>query len=336
MPPHRRGPWSQAEDSFLLQLVHSQGAHNWVRISHLIGSRTPKQCRERYHQNLKPSLNHEPITPEEGLLIEKLVGEMGKRWAEIARRLQGRSDNAVKNWWNGGMNRRRRLYIRRGDTSRCGAAFNERTEPLSFARPVDSYEHATQLVTTTISPPRRTFETPLPSPSMASEASRTDSADGAPSLMSDSTSTHSVSPRMPALLPPLLDSFQQKQQQQQHDGGRRPSLPTFHVGADMFVTDSESLAPPFGQRLETMDRKELLEPLTPRNLFSSSSSSSSYHRSFSFAFESTSPSHEYHHLRSRIEVPSPPRENLLPPLRLLQGIGSENRDARMTLSSILD
>ncbi|RMZ85223.1 hypothetical protein DV738_g198, partial [Chaetothyriales sp. CBS 135597] len=70
--------------------------------------RSPKQCRERYHQNLKPSLNHEPISNDEGELIEQLVQEIGKRWAEIARRLGNRSDNAVKNWWNGSMNRRRR------------------------------------------------------------------------------------------------------------------------------------------------------------------------------------------------------------------------------------
>ncbi|RAQ36266.1 hypothetical protein DPQ28_11955, partial [Pasteurella multocida] len=86
-------------------LVHSQGAHNWVRISSMMGTRSPKQCRERYHQNLKPNLNHDPITPEEGELIEQMVAEMGKRGAEIARRLRGRSDNAVKNWWNGGINR---------------------------------------------------------------------------------------------------------------------------------------------------------------------------------------------------------------------------------------
>nr|POE94615.1 myb-like dna-binding protein myb-1 [Quercus suber] len=108
MPQHKRGPWSQSEDQYLLHLVNVHGAHNWVRISSTIQTRSPKQCRERFHQNLKPSLNHDPITPEEGILIEQMVAEMGKRWAEIARRLRGRSDNAVKNWWNGGMNRRRR------------------------------------------------------------------------------------------------------------------------------------------------------------------------------------------------------------------------------------
>ncbi|CZT19984.1 uncharacterized protein RCC_05841 [Ramularia collo-cygni] len=108
MPQHKRGPWSQQEDQLLLHLVSVHGAHNWVRISSTIQTRSPKQCRERFHQNLKPNLNHDPITPEEGILIEQMVAEMGKRWAEIARRLRGRSDNAVKNWWNGGMNRRRR------------------------------------------------------------------------------------------------------------------------------------------------------------------------------------------------------------------------------------
>lgn len=112
---HRRGPWTTAEDQYLLELVQTQGAANWVRISGLIGTRSPKQCRERYHQNLKPSLNLDPITPEEGVLIERMVAEMGKRWAEIARRLHNRSDNAVKNWWNGGMNRRKRLENRRSE-----------------------------------------------------------------------------------------------------------------------------------------------------------------------------------------------------------------------------
>ncbi|KAI0425211.1 Homeodomain-like protein [Xylaria sp. FL1042] len=109
----RRGPWSQREDAALIRLVQQQGPLNWVKISDTLVSRSPKQCRERYHQNLKPSLNHEPISAEEGQLIEKLVGDLGKRWAEIARRLNNRSDNAVKNWWNGSQNRRKRQIQRR-------------------------------------------------------------------------------------------------------------------------------------------------------------------------------------------------------------------------------
>ncbi len=104
----RRGPWLPEEDATLLHLVHIQGPNNWVRISQHMQHRSPKQCRERFHQNLKPSLDHEPISNDEGEVIEQLVQEMGKRWAEIARRLGNRSDNAVKNWWNGSMNRRRR------------------------------------------------------------------------------------------------------------------------------------------------------------------------------------------------------------------------------------
>ncbi|KIW95665.1 uncharacterized protein Z519_04250 [Cladophialophora bantiana CBS 173.52] len=123
----RRGPWLPEEDDTLLHLVRTQGPNNWVSISKHMQHRSPKQCRERYHQNLKPSLNHDPISPEEGDLIEQLVGEMGKRWAEIARRLGNRSDNAVKNWWNGSMNRRKRHTGPQGAASKT---VGYRTQPI--------------------------------------------------------------------------------------------------------------------------------------------------------------------------------------------------------------
>lgn len=257
MSPHKRGPWSPGEDSYLLQLVQSQGAHNWVRISHLIGSRSPKQCRERYHQNLKPTLNHEPITPDEGIVIEKLVGEMGKRWAEIARRLNGRSDNAVKNWWNGGMNRRRRLVHRRGDPARAGRQFDERLEPLSFARPVNHQDNPTR--TTMVSSLRRhPFDTPLPSPSGMSEVSRADSADGVPSLMSDSASNFSTSPRFPQSpaieLPPLIGN---------RANDRRPSWPMVHLGANGYALESDMQMPSFVAARPEVERK-FLQPHTPQ------------------------------------------------------------------------
>ena len=180
---HKRGPWAQQEDSLLLSLVQTHGPHNWVRISQLLTSRTPKQCRERFHQNLKPSLNHTPISPEEGEAIERLVQEMGKRWAEIARRLPGRSDNAVKNWWNGGMNRRRRIVIRREGSEHAVQNFSEHGQSLSFARPAPVSSQRALYVPQLQHP----VEAPLISPAH-SEVSMPDSIGEAPSLISDNGS----------------------------------------------------------------------------------------------------------------------------------------------------
>ncbi|GAM84680.1 hypothetical protein ANO11243_026790 [Dothideomycetidae sp. 11243] len=258
MPAHKRGPWSQAEDQFLLSLVHTQGAHNWVRISSMMQTRSPKQCRERYHQNLKPNLNHDPITPEEGALIEQMVAEMGKRWAEIARRLRGRSDNAVKNWWNGGQNRRRRNQQRRaemearqqGQVNPMMAQANGMQDQAMYynqAMPQRTYYEQqlpaiyqqqahippSIMVPHMSAPPMSRggrYETPLPSPSAYSQLSNE-----APSMISDGSSAGSArSPypiNSPVDLPPL--SHQQKSAEDYnvptqihigHDGMKRPQM----------------------------------------------------------------------------------------------------------------
>ncbi|KAI9790449.1 MAG: hypothetical protein M1816_005113 [Peltula sp. TS41687] len=253
MAAHKRGPWSQEEDERLLRLVNSQGAHYWVRISHMLATRSPKQCRERFHQNLKPSLNHKPISPEEGVLIEQLVGEMGKRWAEIARRLHGRSDNAVKNWWNGGMNRRRRLVVR-GGTSHDPSQlhFDERGAALSFARPVTDVERNT-IRTTVLPAPKNYLGRPVPSPTALSDGSNASSAGHTPSLMSDSGSMPSTSPclPLPIPLPSIGAPF------------RRASLPAFQLRTNTFVSDNQAHSPLGWSARSDVDHN-MVEPRTPK------------------------------------------------------------------------
>ncbi|KAE8348992.1 Homeodomain-like protein [Aspergillus coremiiformis] len=239
VPTHRRGPWVPEEDQLLLQLVREQGPNNWVRISQHMHYRSPKQCRERFHQNLKPSLNREPISADEGLVIERMVNEMGKRWAEIARRLGNRSDNAVKNWWNGSMNRKRRglptsstTHISRTFSGRIEAPYTRasvsltsptsrsRFTPISADRPLTSWSRSTSRRDSTSSRQltpiytlpalNRPVESPLTSPSY-SEVSHAPSLKS-PSMSSDHNSVSSASPRTvssPQLLPLPVDTRQQ-------------------------------------------------------------------------------------------------------------------------------
>lgn len=101
---------------YLLQLVAVYGRHIWVFISSFT-TRSSKQCREHFHQTLKPELNRTPITLEEGATIEQHVDKMGKSWTRIARQLRGgRSDSDVKNWWyeaRASKNRRHKYMVRR-------------------------------------------------------------------------------------------------------------------------------------------------------------------------------------------------------------------------------
>lgn len=95
----KRKLFTELEDHYLTIAALKYNQKSWKKIAQCVPNRTPKQCRDRWMNYLKPSLKFDPWTEKDDELLVSLVNSYGTHWTKMIEHFPNRSTNSLKNRW---------------------------------------------------------------------------------------------------------------------------------------------------------------------------------------------------------------------------------------------
>lgn len=103
-----KAPWSTTEDQILIEVMKKKtDKMPWRDVAAEVNQRagneflrTGKQCSERWTNHLDPNVNRGAWTEEEDIKLFRCFLQTGKKWSELSKMIENRTENAVKNRFN--------------------------------------------------------------------------------------------------------------------------------------------------------------------------------------------------------------------------------------------
>ena len=96
-PP--RAKFTAAEDALIVDVASKMTEVDWKTVAEILGTRTARQCRERYRNYLSPDVCNKDWTPSDDKLLEEQFQIYGPQWAKIRNSFSGKSCVNIKNRW---------------------------------------------------------------------------------------------------------------------------------------------------------------------------------------------------------------------------------------------
>lgn len=94
-PSFKKGKWEENEDQLLQTLLGKYG-NSWTYISKIMGTRSSRQIRNRYDENLNPMVSKDKFSLSEDKLILQLHNTFHNNWSKYVNYLPKRCVKVIK------------------------------------------------------------------------------------------------------------------------------------------------------------------------------------------------------------------------------------------------